>query len=93
MKKLIGLSVLALGFMGCSALANFYNGQSSFPSAATLTADCAAGNAKTPPVRDNACDLYNAVATFCAGQSNLPLNAVQACSVAGFTITGTPAKL
>ena len=95
MNKLITgmIGVSLLGLIGCSALSKFYNGQSDFPSAATLTADCAAGNAKTPPVRDNACDLYNAISTFCAGQASLPLNAVQACTIAGFAITGTPTKL
>ena len=89
-KRIVSIVIGALMLAGC---ASFYTSASSFPSAATLTAACAAGNAKTPPVRDNACDLYNAVATFCVGQVNLPMNAAQACNAAGYQLQGTPAKL
>jgi hypothetical protein len=88
-KTLIALSLCGL-LAGCSAISKFYSSASDFPSAATLVADCQAGKAATPAVRSNSCDLYNAVATFCAGQANLPLNAVQACTLAGYAISGTP---
>ena len=90
MKRTLGFLVVlafALAMAGCSYISSFYSSASSFPSAATLQADCASGLAKTPPVRDNACDLYQAVAQFCMGQSMLPLNAVQACTLAGYPVT------
>ena len=87
--KFIALAAI-LALAGCSALSKFYSSASSFPSAQTLIADCAAGKSATPAVRSNSCDLYNAVATFCAGQANLPMNAVQACTLAGYPISGTP---
>lgn len=89
MKTLLFVSLLLLSVAGCSSINNAYNAPSAFPSAQTLIGDCAAGKAKTPPVRDNACDLYNAVAQFCAGQAMLPMNAVQACVLAGYPISGS----
>ena len=82
----LGLVVFCVLFAGCS---NWFNAASSFPSAATLIGDCQAGKNATPPVRVNACDLYNAVQQFCLGQAMLPLNATQACALAGYQIQGS----
>lgn len=81
------LVIAVVGLIGCSAISKFYSSASDFPSAATLQGDCAAGQAQTPPVRNNSCDLYQAIAQFCIGQSMLPMNAVQACTLAGYPVS------
>ena len=79
--------------IGCSAISKFYSSASDFPSAATLQGDCAAGQAQTPVVRNNSCDLYQAIAQFCLGQAMLPMNAVQACTLAGYPVSAASSSL
>ena len=93
MRSIVGFLILtafALAMGGCSS---FYSQQSSFPSAATLMSDCSGGLAKTPPVRSNSCDLYNAVQAFCDGQGSLPVNAVAPCNAAGYATSGNWIKM
>ena len=91
MKKLIGLSFLALAFMGCSALTKQETTASNLPTAASLTAMCVAGSAQTPPIRAGACDDYNVIATACQALTSQPLVPAQAlavCTANGYAITG-----
>lgn len=85
----LGLVVFCVLFAGCSTISGWFTSASTLPSAQTLLADCAAGKAATPPVRDNACDVYNVLQNICLGQAELPINFVQACTVAGYQVTGT----
>ena len=93
MNKLITgmIGVSLLGLIGCSALTKQETTASNLPTAATLTAECAAGAAKTPPIRVGACDDYNLIATGCQALSSQPLVPAQAllsCTGHGYAVTG-----
>lgn len=88
-----GAIIALLWVYGCSAISKVYSQPSAFPSAQTLEGDCAAGQALTPPVRSNSCDLYQAIAQFCMGQAMLPINAVQACTIAGYPVSAVASGL
>ena len=82
---------VAAGLVGCSALTKQETTQSNLPTAATLTAECAAGATQTPPVRAGACDDYDVVAAACQALSSQPLvpaTALQVCTVNGYAISG-----
>ena len=94
MRKFIvtGLLVLAFAGAGCSQLTSQETTQSNLPTAATLTAECVAGAAKTPPVRVGACDDFNLVQSGCLGLTNQPLVPAQAlmvCTANGYAISGS----
>lgn len=86
MKILSVILIAMLPLAGCSWLNTQYNTQSAFPSNATLSADCSAGLAQTPPIRNNACDIDQVLTTLCSLQSMLPANfgIGDACTAAGF---------
>ena len=86
--------VLILGLVllsGCSALSKQETTASNIPSAATLTAKCAAGAAQMPPIRAGACDDFNTAATGCQALSSQPMVPAQAlllCTANGYAVTG-----
>ncbi len=81
----------ALAVWGCSALTKQETTASNIPSAATLKAQCAAGNAQTPPIRAGACDDFNFVQTGCitlAAQPAVPAAALLPCTAGGYVTSG-----
>jgi hypothetical protein len=89
--KTVLCGLLMVSLMGCSALTKQETTQSNLPTAATLTAQCAAGAAQTPPIRAGACDDYNIEATACqslTAQPLIPAQALAICTANGFALTG-----
>lgn len=91
--KLIGIAVAAAAVLfvatSCSYLSSSYKQESGFPTHATLSADCAAGLAQVPPLRNNACDIDQTLTALCSIQGMLPatFGIGAACTTAGFATT------
>ena len=91
MNKLFILAALCLSLGACSALTTQETTASNIPTASSLTAMCAAGAAKTPPVRVGACDDFNMISTACQALTSQPLVPAQAlaiCTAQGYSLTG-----
>lgn len=92
MNKLITICGAMLLLSGCSLLTKQETTQSNLPTAATLTSECVAGKAQTPPIRAGACDDFNLVQSGCLALTNQPLvpaQALIACTANGYAITGS----